>query len=98
MHVRCANVLRVSAVTLLLSAASARADRITDPSGDVFGPVFPNRPEIVSYSADSGPTSVPFIVNFAGPISPPSAFQPPDAAAPSVIGTIDVDTDMIPGV
>jgi hypothetical protein len=78
------------AVTVLLSlAATARADSI-DPTGDTFG-AGAGQHDITSYVAQILGSDVRWIVRFAGPISPASAFAPD-----SVIGFIDIDTDRNP--
>lgn len=75
----------------LFTALSADAGPIlTDPPGDTFGT---GTHDITTYSAITDPaTSTTLLtVNFAGPISPPSAFAPD-----SVLGFIDLDTDRNP--
>jgi hypothetical protein len=63
-----------------------------DPTGDTFGVGVPQL-DITTYAGDGlgKPGHVVFTVNFAGPISPASAF-----AANSVVGFIDLDTDRNP--
>lgn len=81
-------VLALAALGFVPCPARGAPILFIDPTGDTFAP----GPDITSYGAARMSTGdVVFTVNFAGPISPPSAF-----AANSVAGFIDIDADQNP--
>lgn len=82
----------MSLVSLLLlfcfaHTGEARADAITDPTGDTFGTELIQH-DITSLGAEFTSSSITFTVTFAGAVSPASAALPW-----SVVGFIDIDTD-----
>src|SRR5215471_6612894 len=83
----------LAAVLLAAASGPALAGPVySDPVGDTF-PGNPTGPDVTGISADTfvNPGFATFGVQFAGPISPPSAFAPN-----SVTGIIDIDIDRNP--
>lgn len=79
-----------AAAVLLLPLSTSRADPYLDPLGDTFGGG-PVQLDISSIDVTRIGDDFQLDVNFTGPIAPPSAFAPN-----SVVGLLDLDTDLNP--